>query len=432
MKIYKHFLLIFALLLLYIFPIYSFELINHNLVDPFESEIELNRFPKITDSEILNQQFYDDISISILTKATGDPIYSWFGHSSILIESPTESIVYDYGVFSFNSDSFYSNFVQGKMDYQLYTSYYETNFNINKKENRTLNKLKLELNNAQKASIINFLNYNSKAENRVYLYDFYLDNCSTRIRDIISWATNGDFKEWAQKQPSSGTFRDLSNRSFSRNLPLFFVLNLIQGQNADIKSTLWDDMYLPSVLESAIKEYNKIETSEKIVYKQTIKRFEIKSENNNHTLFFSLIASFMGIIGLLFKRVKAIRNSKVYGIYNILILLIFNIFSFILIYLNFFSGINASWRNENLLFINPIIAIIALTFAIRMLNKKKIPIKRVTQFERVCRLIANFIFIVFIFKLILPNYLYQNNLNIIIPFYIFFASQGFLFRLEKK
>ncbi|MBK5201440.1 MAG: DUF4105 domain-containing protein [Spirochaetaceae bacterium] len=431
MKTYKHYFLIFALLTFFIFPIYSFDLINHNLIDPFESGVELNKFHKISDSEIISQKFYDDCTISLLTKSAGDAIYSWFGHSEILIETPTDSIIYDYGVFSFNSEKFYSNFAQGKMDYVLYTSYYKSSLYYSEKENRTVKKLKLNLSNAQKASIISFLNYNSKIENRTYLYDFYKDNCATRIRDILSWTSDNDFKKWAQSQPSNGSFRKLSNRSISRNLPIFFALNLIQGHNADTPTTLWDDMYLPSHLEAAVKQYNKIGSSEKILFTEDGSRFNISEKNNNHTIFFSIMALILGIIALTFKRVKVIRNSRIFGIFNIIILLLLTIFSFVMLYLTFFSGIYAGWRNENLIFLNPLTAMIALTLAIRMLNKKKQPIKRVSQFERICRWIADIIFVLFILKLIFPTQLYQNNLNIISPFFIFFALQGFLFRSEK-
>lgn len=431
MKTYKHFFLIFAFLILFLVPIFSFNLINHNLIDPFESEVELNKFQKISDSEIVDQKFYDDCKISLLTKAPGDEIYSWFGHSEILIETPSDSIIYDYGVFSFNSDNFYSNFVQGKMDYLLYTSYYKRSIYASEEENRTVKKLELDLTNAQKASIISFLNYNCKPENRIYLYDFYKDNCATRIRDILSWVTDNDFKEWAQSQPSSGTFRELSNRSISRNLPTFFALNLIQGHNADTPTTLWDDMYLPSHFEAALKQYSKLGTNEEILFQQTGSRFDISESNNNHTVLFSVIALILGIIALIFKRLKVLRNSTIYGIYNIIIVLILTIFSFIMLYLNFFSGIDAGWKNENLIFLNPLITVIALSLAIRMINKKKQPIKRVAQFERICRWMANISFVLFILKILFANQLFQNNLNIIFPFFIFFALQGFLFRLEQ-
>jgi hypothetical protein len=432
MKTYKHLFLIFTVLLLNIHPIFSFDLMNHNLVDPFESEVELDNFQKVNSNKNLDNDFYDNCTISILTKAPGDEIYSWFGHSSILIEAPTQSIVYDYGVFSFNSENFYSNFVQGKMDYLLYTSHFDRSLSFSEEENRTVKKLVLDLSNEQKASIISFLNYNSSPENRIYLYDFYKDNCATRIRDIVAWTTDGDFKSWAMNQESDGTFRELSNRALSRNLPIFFALNLIQGHIADSKTTLWDDMYLPSHLESAIKEYDALNSNEEILFQQVGSRFDIIEENNNHTILFFIVSLIISLIALIFKRLKRLHNSKIYGIYNIIIITVLMVLSFVMLYLNFFSGIEAGWKNENLIFLNPITTITALILAIRMLNKKHTPIRRVAQFERICRWIANIIFALFVFKLIIPNQLYQNNYNIIIPLFTFFALQGFPFRSEKQ
>lgn len=431
MKIKKNLTMLIALIFIYILPICSLSIMDKPLSDPFESKIELRNFDQVDKLSDVDNQYLDKSSISLLTKNPGKDIYSWFGHTSILIETPQSSTVYDYGVFSFNSEKFYTNFIQGKMYYLLYVSYFDQSLAISKSQERSVDKLTLNLTNEQKASIINFLNYNSEDSNRTYLYDFYKDNCATRIRDIFNWVTNDDFETWARGKESDGTYRELSNRVLSKSPLIFWLLNAIQGQAADKEGTLWDDMYLPTHLQMAVKEYGKFGNNEESLFKSQIAPPPIDQNNNNHILFYSIFSLIISAVALGFKRMKQIRNSKIYGIYNIIIISFLLITTCVIFFLSFFSSINATWYNENLIFLNPISIIFMMILAIRLLSIKKDPLKRIIQFERGSRWYAHIIFALFILKLIFSAALFQNNYNIMIPVWIYFFTQGIMFRSNK-
>lgn len=431
MKTQKNkFMILTFLLFIYIFPIYSLSIMDKPLYDPFESEVELKKFDTVDNLSDEDVDFLNNSSISLLTKAPGKEIYSWFGHTEVLVETPSTSLVYDYGVFSFNTKNFYKKFIQGKMYYLLYVTYSDQSIGVSKFQDRSVSKITLDLTNEQKASIINFLYFNSDDSNRTYLYDFYKDNCATRVRDIFNWVTNDDFKTWAQNQESNGTFRQLSNRSLSKNLFIFWVLNAIQGQAADNKGTLWDDMYLPTHFENAILDYDKFGNSQTQLLEGSI-TFPVENTNNNHILLFSIISIFISLIAIILKRTKQIRNSRAYGIYNILILSFLSIISGAIFFLSFFSSINAAWYNENLIFLNPITTIFMLVLSIRLLSKKHDPLKRIIQFERGARWFSHIIFALFFIKLIPNINFFQNNLNIMIPIWIYFITQGTIVRSKK-
>jgi hypothetical protein len=431
MKITKALIMLIALIFIYISPIFSLSILDKPLTDPFESEVELKNFDRLDHLSDADNQYLDNSSISLLTKDPGKDIYSWFGHTSILIETPQSSIIYDYGVFSFDSDNFYTNFLQGKMYYLLYVSYLDQSLTISKSQERSVDIIKLEINNEQKASIINFLNYNSQDSNRTYLYDFYKDNCATRIRDIFNWITEDDFKTWAQNKKSTGTFRELANRSLSKNPLIFWCLNSLQGQAADEVGSVWDDMYLPTHLQMAVRNYEKLGNTELSLYKSEIAPPPVENENNNHILLYSIFSLIISLVALAFKRAKQIRNSKIYGIFNIIILSFLLIITSAIFFLSFFSSINAAWYNENLVFLNPLTIIMMMILAIRILSKKKEPLKKIIQFERGSRWYAHIIFVLFILKLIFSATLFQNNLNIMLPIWIYFITQGTMLRSKK-
>jgi hypothetical protein len=125
--------------------------------------------------------------ISLLTCAPGGELYSIFGHSALRVvdSSSVTDIVYNYGTFNFDDEGFYIKFIRGQLLYSLSID----NFNDFKFEyqlsNRGITEQVLELSGEEKMNLYHALLENLKEANRYYKYDFFLDNCTTRLRDLI-------------------------------------------------------------------------------------------------------------------------------------------------------------------------------------------------------------------------------------------------------
>ena len=132
-------------------------------------------------------QFSDSASISILTCSPGQEVYAKFGHSGIRInDSVTKTdMVFNYGIFSFNTENFYYKFIKGETDY--YLGVHPTDFFLAEYEERNsmVWEQVLNLSTTEKRKIINALIDNYRPENRVYRYNYVFDNCATRPRDKI-------------------------------------------------------------------------------------------------------------------------------------------------------------------------------------------------------------------------------------------------------
>ena len=63
----------------------------------------------------------DSIRFSLLTCAPGSEIYALFGHTALRYQnfSDQTDLVFNYGMFSFNTPHFVFRFVKGETDYQL-------------------------------------------------------------------------------------------------------------------------------------------------------------------------------------------------------------------------------------------------------------------------------------------------------------------------
>lgn len=141
-----------------------------------------------------NAQDSSRLRISLLTCTPGNELYSIFGHSAIRIidSNNVNDLVFNYGTFNFNDEEFYIKFVKGKLNYFVSVQQTEDFIFSYTAEGRGITEQILNLSELEKNEIKYALIENLKEENKYYQYDFFYDNCTTRLRDII----------YKNKQPS--------------------------------------------------------------------------------------------------------------------------------------------------------------------------------------------------------------------------------------
>jgi hypothetical protein len=133
------------------------------------------------------QQLSDQAVISLITADPGEELYSLFGHSAIRVKDTVnnQDLVFNYGTFNFNTPNFYMKFTRGKLLYMLSIQQFDRFKRSYEYEKRDLKEQILNLTQDQKQAIFQFLLWNYQPENRYYKYDFFFDNCATRIRDVF-------------------------------------------------------------------------------------------------------------------------------------------------------------------------------------------------------------------------------------------------------
>jgi hypothetical protein len=149
------------------------------------------------------------LKISIITCSPGGELYATFGHTAIrVIDSiaQTDSI-YNYGTFDFEDPGFYQKFVLGKLDYFLSTEATYSFLYSYAQENRSVWEQDLLLTAQEKKSIQQFLVSNLQGNKKYYKYDFLFDNCTSRVRDILSTHAKASFTKTVV--PPNKTFRNL-------------------------------------------------------------------------------------------------------------------------------------------------------------------------------------------------------------------------------
>lgn len=198
---------------------------------------------------------------SLLTCEPGDEIYTIFGHTAIRYESPQEGIdiVFNYGLFSFSTPNFIWRFVKGETDYMLGATEYR-NFVIEYAlENRAVWQQTLNLTEKEKETLIAILQTNLLPQNRVYRYNYFYDNCSTRARDRIEDSIDGEVTYEGTDNIQS--FRDIVHESAKGYDWFRFGMDFCLGVKADQPIAHRQEMFAPLYLLKAFETASIIDSA---------------------------------------------------------------------------------------------------------------------------------------------------------------------------
>ena len=203
------------------------------------------------------QTISNDTKISLLTASPGADLYSTFGHSGIRVKDSLQNLdlVFNYGTFDFDTPNFYVQFARGQLKYMLSIENFESFIYYRKFENRSVVEQELNLTIEQKRKLYHILQENSSPENRYYKYDFFFDNCATRIRDIMVAAFSDEFiYNYPEKWKNSElTFRNLIDMYLGYHHWSDFGIDIALGLPTDDVSRPADYMFLPDYLSAAFE-----------------------------------------------------------------------------------------------------------------------------------------------------------------------------------
>ena len=207
-------------------------------------------FSPITASSQDNKptQQADSIEISLLTCGPRQQVYSMYGHTAIrfLDKQSGRDLVVNYGVFSFDKPYFVLRFVFGLTDYEIGINTFEMFSWEYGSTGCGVRQQVLNLTAQEKMAIAQAIDRNYEPQNRVYRYNFFYDNCTTRARDIIVNNLSGKVVYEASAQYPS--FRELIHLYNEEHRWSRFGNDLLLGVKADRKTTFEQQQFLPERL----------------------------------------------------------------------------------------------------------------------------------------------------------------------------------------
>ena len=196
-----------------------------------------------------------DLQVSLITYGPGETYWERFGHDAIQLRDTTsgESINFNYGVFDFDEKGFLLNFARGHMHYLMDAAPSAIDESFYVQTGRSITQQVLTLDADQAAALRDFLLWNLRPENAGYNYDYYADNCSTRVRDALNRALGGALQAQLSARPGGMTYRQQTARLMSAQPWLMLVLDLGLGPYADHPLDAWQEAFIPGALAAEVR-----------------------------------------------------------------------------------------------------------------------------------------------------------------------------------
>ena len=196
-----------------------------------------------------------ELQVFLLTMGQGDQVWEKFGHNAIWIHDPVQGTdwTYNYGVFDFNSPGYWSRFLEGNWIYQIARAPVDWMLENYRLANRSIWAQELNLLPEQKRELQDFLEWNMLPGNQEYRYDYFRDNCSTRVRDALDMALGGQIRSAAADSLTDKTFRWHSRRLIAEDELAYSGMNAGLGPAADERITAWQEMFIPMKLQEHLR-----------------------------------------------------------------------------------------------------------------------------------------------------------------------------------
>jgi hypothetical protein len=301
-----------------------------------------------------------DTTVYLITCAPGTATYSIYGHSALRIVIPDKKsdIVYNWGVFDFDTPNFVWKFAKGRLNYKLDKSPFNSFLQEYLYEKRSVWCQKINFDRNELMKLTEMINENLKPENIYYRYDFFYDNCSTRIRDIIEKAAKNKLIYPPDVPRNMPTFR-WKVGEYQKSYPwLKMGVDLIMGTPGDKKASFRDEMFLPLDLQknlgkSVIGRDNMMVPLLQPV--QTILEFDppdVRQYFYKAPVFvFTLIFILIIFLSTMQKKQRLVHFM------DIVLFSLFSALSVLMIFFNFFTDHQQMKLNINIIWFNPFIII---------------------------------------------------------------------------
>jgi hypothetical protein len=209
----------------------------------------------VTDTAAVSDSARSDLSVTVITFGPGEDVWERFGHNALWIHDGRAGtdVAWNWGLFDFAQPDFLQRFLSGDTKYwmagedayRMIAAYHEMG--------RMITLQRLDLTQAQAAALRDFVQWNSLEQNKFYRYDYFRDNCSTRLRDAIDRVLGGALRRATDTVATTLTYRGESVRLTDGDRPIQLGIDVALGRPADRPLTEWESFFIPMRLRDALR-----------------------------------------------------------------------------------------------------------------------------------------------------------------------------------
>ncbi|MFO7756468.1 MAG: DUF4105 domain-containing protein [Bacteroidales bacterium] len=314
--------------------------------------ILINIFPLLSQT--------DNTQVFLLTCDPGPESHTMYGHSALRLYDSISGtdVVYNWGVFDFSTTNFNYKFARGRLNYKLAAYSYKSFLNEYRPTKRSVYMQKLYMPDKELLKLKKMLDENLKPENVFYKYDFFWDNCATRIRDILEDVYGDKLVYPEQDEEPDVTYRERIDEFHDGVLWMDAGIDLLLGSPADQPCGFRESMFLPEYLMKNLSEAHITDGDKRVML---LGPTEIVFDHERPQYDTGLLKqpwfwlSIAFIIVFLFTslvRIPALQNAFDLVFWSVLTLL-----ALLMIFLNYVTDHVAMGQNYNMIWLNPLIPI---------------------------------------------------------------------------
>ncbi len=198
----------------------------------------------------------DRYRVFLLTMDQGEEVWELFGHNALLIrnESTGQELAWNWGLFDFEDVDFIPRFLRGTMLYSMGPAQVEPFLQAYARAGRRVYSNEVHLTQEEARELDEFVRWNYRPENRDYVYDYFRDNCSTRIRDALDRVLGGAIHDRFGDLPARWTYREQSRQLVQIVGWVDQGLSFLLGTRGDHPRTQWEAMFLPMRLTELLED----------------------------------------------------------------------------------------------------------------------------------------------------------------------------------
>lgn len=321
-------------------------------------------------------QLSEEAKISVLiSEPHNEAVFTVFGHAAFRVQDPAQKYdaVFNYGIFDFSQPNFILRFALGETDYKLEAYKYQSYITEYQMRGSDVTELILNLDTQDKNTLFTALMHNAQPENRVYRYNFFFDNCATRLPAMIEKNISGEVIYRDPPQPK--TFRQLVHDCTSHNTWLTFGIDLALGSPTDRPATPHEMMFLPEYVKQEFTKATVVnpDGKERLLIQETHVTQALISNDEERsiwdTIFTPLVCGWILFVVIAFLTFVGFRKKRQFRGIDIILFAIAGIAGCVLFFLCFISEHPSIWPNWSVVWLHPFHLIGVILFSLKKAKK---------------------------------------------------------------
>jgi hypothetical protein len=316
-------------------------------------------FILLSDTAFAQMPLSDSAQISVITCGPYQgELYSAFGHSAIRVYDPASGrdLAFNYGVFDFDQPNFYLNFTRGHLLYKLGVYPYDLFRDYYISHNRFVHEQILDLTQEEKQKVMDYLFWNAQPENVNYLYDYFYNNCATKIRDVFADVFGDSITFDGSYITTTYTIRDLTEIYLQQQPWGDLGIDVCLGLPMDKKISAYEYMFLPDYVESG---FNHATLNGKPIVKETVSVYEAEPEEQSFSFIHPWIVFGLFLLITIIITLLDWRKKKLTKWFDVFVFSIAGWLGLLLFILWVATDHKAAANNFNLLWAFPLHAVAA-------------------------------------------------------------------------